>query len=119
MKRNREKPPRPDKRKISKMFRAVERDDRPKTYYGLLVSDDYFRVVCFAAHDGDQSHFKERVLLKREYSFTEITKSDLEMHVRRSLYTMDKDKTDKQMEFEAAEANSAYAREKFKEMIGR
>ncbi len=37
--KNNDKPIRPDKRKIPKLFRAVEREDDPTVYHGYLVSD--------------------------------------------------------------------------------
>ncbi len=105
-----------DKRKIPKMFRAVEKGKDPTRWFGVLVSDDGFNFICFAAHDGDASHFKERCLRKSEFNFELISKEDFSLHARKGIHNMKKEMFDKRLDFEAAEHKAEYAETKFQEL---
>ncbi len=107
-----------DQRKIPQLFRAVERDSSPKVYFGYLISDDGFNFVCFASHDGDDSHFKERVLEKKEFNFSKINKEEFWANVRGSVSKMLRNAEDLKLDYEAAVYNHSYASDKLKEIMG-
>lgn len=106
-----------DVRKITEYFRAVEKDTDPTTFYGHLISDDGFNVVCFSSHDKESSHLKERVLEKREHNFTKINIMEFEYHARKAIFTMKEDSSDKKFLFEAAQHNCDFAEQKLYELV--
>ncbi len=110
-------PNKKDVRKIPSLFRATEKDERPNTYYGFLVSDDGFNFVCFATVCGEGSHFKERTLSKRDFSFSKLDKNDFELHARVAVSTMEKGASDKKMDYEAADFHLAYAKQKLQKIL--
>jgi len=110
--------PKPDRRKVPKLFRAVERDSNPTTYYGSLISDDLINVVCLAVHNGESSIVKERILEKRNYTFSAISKEEMSIHARRGLIKMAKDTEEHRMEMEAAEAIHFSAKKQIEEIVG-
>lgn len=62
-----DKSEKPDRRKIPKLFRAVEKTSRPTIFHGYLVGDDGFNFISYSVHDGDESIFKERVRAKNGF----------------------------------------------------
>ena len=106
-----------DKRKIPQLFRAVEKDSDPEVFYGSLISDDGMNFVCYAMHTGEGSIFKERVLDKHKYTFGKIDADDFGLHVRRVIFRMEKEASDKKLEFEAAVHTSEFAHKKLIEIL--
>lgn len=97
------KTPKKDIRKIPELFRAVEKDDRPVVYYGHLISDDGFNFVSFSCFDGSDSHLKERILQKSNFSFSKLNPMDFELQAKRAMCKMHEELQNKKFEFEAAQ----------------
>lgn len=109
----------PDKRKIPEFFRAVQKEKSPNTvYYGKLIEDGTKNFVCFAAHNGDSSVLKERVLAKNDFNFSKISLDDFCFHVRPALARMEKEAFEYKLEFEAHEYNHTFAKKKFYDIVG-
>lgn len=110
---------RPDRRKIPQLFRAVERDERPTVYFGILISDDLFNFVSFSCHVDDGSHLRERVLRKSEFVFSRADRAEFELHARSAIQRMKRETEDKKLELEAASYKQEYAEAKFSEVLGK
>lgn len=110
----------PDLRKIPQLFRAVEKGTyNPRSYYGFFISDDYYNFVSYSSHDKEGSHFKERVLEKREFSFSKISADEIELNCKIAIHNMKKEMTDKLLDYEAAQHNANFAEKKLNEMLGK
>lgn len=105
-----------DRRKIPEIFRAVERDDRPVTYYGVLISDDGFNFVCFGTHDGPEAHLKERVLSKGKFNFSRASWEDFQLPATIALSRMKREVKDRELELDAASHRAEFARAKLDEL---
>ncbi len=106
-----------DTRTVPTMFRAVERNHNPDVYFGHLVSEDGFNIVAFCCHDGEGSHFKERVLAKHDFVYSKLSKDDLAVHVKAALYRMERELDDSLLLYEAAKSNFEYASKKSAELL--
>lgn len=118
MSRQKDKPPRIDKRKIPELFRAVEKDDRPRAYYGELISDDGRNFVSISCRDDDESHLKERILSKSDFIFTRIDKTVYERFARPCVARMKREAEDHKLNYEAAIYNAQHAEELMKAITG-
>lgn len=107
-----------DNRAIPRLFRAVERSEHPKIFYGSLMSDDGVNVVCFACHDGEESHVMERVLLKSKFNFSEISVEEFSIQARPALHVMKQNTLKFRFELDAAVDNERYAERKIVEIVG-
>lgn len=119
MARTKEPVKKKDQRKVPQLFRAVMHGDHPVTYYCELISDNGFNVVCFGAHDGEESVVKERTLEKHDFDFSKIEVQDFSLHARIALHRMKRQTEDHRFNLEAAEANQEYAENLIKRIEGK
>ena len=119
MKRNNDKikPEKPDRRKIPQLFRAGEKGDDDWVCWGYLIDDDHFKFISFSAHFGNDSSFKERLLIKKNFNFSKIDAHDFEMHIRPVLHRLAKEASDLKLEFEKAEHYLNYATRRLEDIL--
>jgi hypothetical protein len=113
MKSNKVRKPKSVFKKIPHFFRAVSKDPKNDiVYWGHLVIEESNRIICFAVHDGENSHFKERNLLKKDYTFSEIDYCDYIIQVSRGIFNMNNENLEKKFTYEASQAELDYANSK-------
>lgn len=113
-----EKPPKPDNRKIPLFFKAIGRGERdPDVFYCYLLDDDGFGVLCFGSNRGELSIFKERVLCKTNFRFVTANTEDFSLFSKKAISRMKKDAADKKLDFEASEYEASYAEIKYYEFL--
>lgn len=85
--------------------------------YGFLISDDGFNFASLSSNDTNDSHFKERILKKSDFSFSSLDKESFNVQSNIAILRMAKEGEEKGFEFEAAQANHQEAVRKLEEIL--